>query len=197
MRRSIRAAVVIAVSVIALAASSAFAQTGPSEIEQLKQELQRMQERLQKLEQQQQPAAPTPAPVLVQRPGEREILLEREHPLEVLGLPKPEIGGVRISGFFVGSANYNSHIQMVPEFAGSIPVSSEPRRTDFRFDQFSIGAFKTFAPWLSAGASLEVERHGHRHTHGFDPDFGCPSGGAPCTEPFGSEEATTDVRLHR
>src|SRR5213083_559641 len=196
MRRSIRAAVVIAVSVIALAASSAFAQTGPSEIEQLKQELRRMQERLQKLEQQQQPAAPTPAPVLVQRPGEREILLEREHPLEVLGLPKPEIGGVRISGFFVGSANYNSHIQMVPEFAGSIPVSSEPRRTDFRFDQFSIGAFKTFAPWLSAGASLEVERHGHRHSHGFDPDFGCPGGGL-CTEQLGTEEIETEVSLHR
>src|SRR5438046_7687945 len=204
MRRSIRAAVVIAVSVIALAASSAFAQTGPSETEQLKQGGRRMQERLQKLEQQQQPAAPTPAPVLVQRPGEREILLEREHPLEVLGLPKPEIGGVRISGFFVGSANYNSHIQMVPEFAGSIPVSSEPRRTDFRFDQFSIGAFKTFAPWLSAGASLEVERHGHRHSHGFDQPagsdpsgFGCPGSGTSCTEQFGAEEITTEVSLHR
>src|SRR5438552_8358458 len=196
MRRSIRAAVVIAVSVIALAASSAFAQTGPSEIEQLKQELRRMQERLQKLEQQQQPAAPTPAPVLVQRPGEREILLEREHPLEVLGLPKPEIGGVRISGFFVGSANYNSHIQMVPEFAGSIPVSSEPTRTDFRFDQFSIGAFKTFSPWLSAGASIEVERHGHRHSHGFDLDFGCPGTGT-CIEQFGTEAIETEISLHR
>src|SRR5438128_6745274 len=197
MRRSIRAAVVIAVSVIALAASSAFAQTGPSEIEQLKQELRRMQERLQKLEQQQQPAAPTPAPVLVQRPGEREIQLEREHPLEVLGLPKPEVAGVRITGFFVGSANYNSHIQMVPEFAGSAPVSSEPRRTDFRFDQFTIGANKTFASWLSAGASLEVERHAHRHSHGFDPDFGCPSSGGLCVEQFGSEDTDTEVTLHR
>jgi hypothetical protein len=131
------------------------------------------------------------------RPGEREIQLEREHPLETLGLPKPEVGGVRISGFFVGSANYNSHIQMVPELAGGAPVSSEPHRTDFRFDQFTIGAFKTFAPWLSAGASLEVERHSHRHTHGFDPDFGCESAGGPCIEQFGSEEATTEVSLHR
>ena len=221
MRRSIRAAVVIAVSVIALAASSAFAQTGPSEIEQLKQELRRMQERLQKLEQQQPQAPPPsppaagaatgptaapgsgaaaaqapPAPVLAQRPGEREIQLEREHPFEVLGLPKPELGGVRFSGFFVGSANYNSHIQMVPEFAGSIPVSSEPRRTDFRFDQFSFGAFKTFAPWLSAGASIEVERHGHRHSHGFDPDFGCPGSGL-CVEQFGAEGIETEVNLHR
>src|SRR5881409_3845116 len=106
MRRSIRAAIVVAVSVIALAPSPGLAQTGPSEIEQLKQELRRMQERLQKLEQQQQTVPATAPPsgaaaaqaapptVLVQRPGEREILLE--HPLEVLGLPKPELGGVRI-----------------------------------------------------------------------------------------------------
>src|SRR5213082_4168541 len=95
---------------------------------------------------------------------EREVSLDREE----ASMPSA-LAGVRFSGFFVGSANYNSHIQMVPEFAGSIPVSSEPRRTDFRFDQFSFGAFKTFAPWLSAGASLEVERHAHRHSHGFDP----------------------------
>src|SRR5437867_4374788 len=205
MRRSIQTAIVV--TVIAVAASSAFAQTGPSEIEQLKQDLRRMQERLQKLEQQQAAPSPAPtsgtaaaqappAPVLAQRPGEREINLEREHPLEVLGLPKPELGGVRFSGFFVGSANYNSHIQMVPEFAGSIPVSSEPRRTDFRFDQFSFGAFKTFAPWLSAGASIEVERHGHRHSHGFDPDFGCPGSGL-CVEQFGAEGIETEVSLHR
>ena len=33
--------------------------------------------------------------------------------------------GVRVSGFFVGSANYNSHVQLVPEFAGSGPLTSE------------------------------------------------------------------------
>ena len=104
--------------------------------------------------------------------------------------------GVRLSGFFVGSANYNSHIQMVPEFAGSAPVTSEPTRIDYRFDQFSIGAFKTFSSWLSAGASIEVERHGHRHSHGFDPDFGCPGTGT-CTEQFGSEEIETEISLHR
>ena len=42
MRKSIRAAIVVAVSVVALTASSAFAQTGPSEIEQLKQDLRRI-----------------------------------------------------------------------------------------------------------------------------------------------------------
>jgi hypothetical protein len=146
------------------------------------------------------PALPLSAqapPAVAPRPGEREIRLEREHPLETLGLPKPEIGGARISGFFVGSANYNSHIQMVPEFAGNAPVSSEPRSLDFRFDQFTIGAFKTFSPWLSAGASIEVERHGHRHSHGFDPTFGCPGSGTSCVEQFGSEDITTEVSLHR
>ena len=123
---------------------------------------------------------------------------EREVSLEDSSMQGPsfEVAGVRLSGFFVGSANYNSHIQMVPEFAGSAPVSSEPTRIDYRFDQFSIGAFKTFAPWLSAGASIEVERHGHRHSHGFDPDFGCP-GTDPCTEQFGTEAIETEISLHR
>ena len=123
-----------------------------------------------------------------------EISLDRD---ETTGLqPDLQALGVRISGFFVGSFNYNSRIQMVPEFAGSAPVSSEPTRTDFRFDQFSIGAFKTFSTWLSAGASIEVERMGHRHVHGFDPDFGCPGTG-PCVEQFGAEPIETEVSLHR
>jgi putative OmpL-like beta-barrel porin-2 len=199
----------------------------PTEVEALKQELRRMQDRLQRLEQSQQgnqaqqqrqapgpppeavpvasPSPPLPialpfaaqaaqaAPAVAPRPGERE----REHPLETLGLPKPELGGARISGFFVGSANYNSHIQMVPEFAGNAPVSSEPKSLDFRFDQFTIGAFKTFSPWLSAGASIEVERHAHRHSHGFDPAFGCPGSSTSCVERFGAEDITTVVSLHR
>jgi hypothetical protein len=109
---------------------------------------------------------------------------------------RPDIAGVRFSGSFVGSANYNSHIQMVPEFAGAAPVSSEAGSVDARFDQFTLGAFKTFASWLSVGASIEVERHGHRHTHGRDPDFGCPGAGA-CIEQFGAEEPETEVSLHR
>ena len=208
MRRLLGSAVIGSVALLALSPLPCFAQAaGAAEIELLRQEMRRLQERLQKIEQARAPApaaAPVVVPVAAQappvvapRPGERELQLEREHPLETLGLPIPEVAGLRISGFFVGSANYNSHIQMVPEFAGGAPVSSEPHRTDFRFDQFTIGAFKTFAPWLSAGASLEVERHSHRHTHGFDPDFGCLSSGAPCTEQFGSEAATTEVSLHR
>jgi hypothetical protein len=146
------------------------------------------------------PARPDPGPLAQgppPAPGEREIILEREHPFEAIGLYKPEVAGFRISGFFVGSANYNSHIQMVPEFAGSAPVSSEPGQVDFRFDQFTIGVFRTFAPWLSAGASIEIERHGHRHTHGMDPDFGCPGIGTTCVEQFGAEEIETEVNLHR
>src|SRR5712664_3227108 len=131
---------------------------------------------------------------------EREIPLEPGDPGLSHG-PAFEVAGVRLSGFFVGSANYNSRIQMVPEFAGSAPVSSEPTRTDFRFDQFSIGAFKTFSRWLSAGASIEVERHGHRHSHGFDPAFGCPGTvvgpAGTCIEQFGTEAIQTEVSLHR
>src|SRR5439155_7949188 len=128
-----------------------FAQTAaPTEVEALKQELRRMQDPLQRLEQsqqgnqaQQQRQAPGPPPAVLPlaaqapptvapRPGEYQVQLEREHPLETVGLPKPEVAGVRISGFFVGSANYNSNIPMVTELAGNAPVSSEPKSLDFR-----------------------------------------------------------------
>ena len=225
MYRSIRRAAARAALLVVLTPWPSSAQAPLSEMEQLRQEVRQLRERLQRLEQQPQPAAvapapvpvpavsqvppPAPSPALIQsptltqaapvapRPGEREVILEREHPFEVLGLSKPELAGVRIAGFFVGSANYNTKIQMVPEFAGSAPVSSEPRSVDFRFDQFTIGAYKTFAPWLSAGASLEVERHSHRHTHGFDPDFGCPGVNTLCIEQFGSESPETEINLHR
>jgi Putative beta-barrel porin-2, OmpL-like. bbp2 len=127
-------------------------------------------------------AQPSPPPGPDDTP-EREIAL-------------PELSGLRLSGFFVGSGNYNSRIQMVPEFAGGAPVSSEPSRVDFRFDQFSIGAFRRFGSWLFAAASIEVERHSQRHSHGFAPDFGCV-GPDPCVEQFGTEAIETEVSLHR
>ena len=147
---------------------------------------------------------PTPPPVspemvTAQVPpttGEREIKLERDHPFEVVGLPKPEVAGFRIGGFFVGSVNFNNRLQLNPEFAGNAPASSRPGEVDFRFDQFTIGVYKNFAPWLSAGASMEVERHGHVHSHGFDPVFGCPGTGL-CVEQFGAEPIETEVSLHR
>src|SRR2546425_11486667 len=115
--------------------SPALGQTASSEVEALRQEIQKLQERLNRLEQSQrapgppvvppsaQAPAPPPAPTvqLPPRPGEREVLLERSHPLEVIGLPKPEVGTLRLSGFFVGSFNYDNRIQMVPEFAGGAP----------------------------------------------------------------------------
>ncbi len=127
-------------------------------------------------------AQPSPPPGPEETP-EREISL-------------PDLGSLRLSGFFVGSGNYNSRIQMVPEFAAGAPVSSEPGHIDFRFDQFSIGAFRTFGSWLSAAASIEVERHSQRHSHGFAPDFGCV-GPDPCVEQFGTEAIETEVSLHR
>jgi Putative beta-barrel porin-2, OmpL-like. bbp2 len=144
------------------------------------------------------PAAPdsTVAQAPPPAPGEREINLEREHPLEAVGLAKPEVAGFRISGFFLGSANYNNRIQIVPEFAGGSFATSEPGQLNFSFDKFTIGVYRTFAPWLSAGASIAIEQHKIRHSHGFDPDFGCP-GTAPCVEQFGAEEPETEVDLHR
>src|SRR5207237_8463484 len=90
---------------------------------------------------------------------EREISLDREE----ASIPSAP-AGLRFSGFFVGSANYTSRIQMVPEFAGSAPVSSEPRRTDYTFDQFSPGVSKAFATSRVAGPSIEIAAHGHRHS---------------------------------
>lgn len=206
MRKLVALSVVLAVALALSLASPARGQ-GPttSEIDALRQELQRLQERLRALEDNQrpeqgrrrleqvaQPAPPGPPP----RPGEREITLEKEHPLETLGLPKPEIAGARFSGFFSSSASYNSHIQMVPEFAGGGQALADPESVNFRFDTFLFGVSKSFASWLSAGAWIEVESHRDRHTHGFDPTFGCPGAGL-CIERFGTEEAETEVELHR
>jgi hypothetical protein len=139
-----------------------------------------------------------------QTPPEREIQLPpqlppgavRESPLELIGLRKPDIAGLRISAFVVGSFSYNSALQMVPEFAGGAPALADPGSTNFRFDKFGLSVAKTFAPWLSAGASIEVESHRDRHTHGFDPRFGCPGTGT-CIERFGAEAAETEINLDR
>jgi hypothetical protein len=202
MRWSVAVLIVVAM----LAPVPARAQVPRSEVELLREEIRKLQERLDRLERgvQPPPAAtpPAAAPPVVQapapepRPGEREISLDREHPFEVIGLPKPEIAGFRFGGFFVGSASYNSHIQMVPEFAGGAPALADAGSVNFRFDKFGFGVSKTFTSWLSAHASIEVERHRDRHSHGFDPAFGCPGGG-PCVEQFGAEEPETEVDLDK
>lgn len=102
----------------------------------------------------------------------------------------------RITTFLVGSYNYQSRIQMVPEFAGGASAASEPGATNFRFDKFGIGVVQRFTSWLTASANAEVELHADRHSHGFDPAFGCP-GTDPCVEQFGAEEPEVLVALDR
>src|SRR5215831_10815739 len=140
-----------------------------------------------------------PMVCLAQAPGEREVQLESTRMpsgtlFDALGLSRPEFGGLRLSAFVVGSFSYNSRLQLVPEFAGNTPALADPGSTNFRFDKFGLRVAKTFAPWLSASASFEVESHRDRHSHGFDPDFGCPGTGL-CIERFGAEEATTETNL--
>ena len=127
---------------------------------------------------------------------EKPVSVGQETPLEALGLPRAAVGGARITGFLVGSFSYNSRIQMVPEFAGGAPALSDPGATNFRFDKFGLALSKVFSPWLSASAAMEVESHRDRHTHGFDPLFGCPGTGT-CIERFGSEELETHVSLDK
>jgi hypothetical protein len=203
---SVIAAVLVALAPLLPEPARAQAPAAREELEALKRELERLQERIHRLEREQaRPVAAPPAPVTAAPPpvaaappvaGEREVQLEREHLFETFGLPRPEIAGTRFFGFFVGSASWNSHIQMVPEFAGGAPTKADPGHLNFRFDRFGFGVAKTFTDWLSANASIEVESHRDRHTHGFDPAFGCPGAG-PCFERFGAEEAETDVNLDK
>ncbi len=120
-------------------------------------------------------------------------------PLETLGVPQLEIFGTKISGFLIGSLNYNSHLQMVPDFAGGAAALADPGRTNFRFDKFGLAFNKVFAPWLFASAAIEVENHRDRHTHlisATDPNRrGCPVGVA--CERFGAEEPETEINLDR
>lgn len=191
-----------------------------SEMEKLRAEMEKMkakheaemkalQERLIKLEEGQgvTAAVANPVPIASAQEGEKEIKLpprvdplpERGSLLEAAGLPRTEIFGARIGGFFVGSLSYNSDLQTVPEFAGGAPALSDARRSNFRFDKFGLGISKTFASWLSASATIEVESHRDRHTHlitAADPNRrGCPAGLA--CERFGAEEAETEIVLDK
>jgi Putative beta-barrel porin-2, OmpL-like. bbp2 len=151
------------------------------------------------------PPAPPPTPaglVAAQAPpptpGEKEVSF-LEHPLNLIGLPKPEIGGFRFRGFFVASANYNSHIQIVPEFAGGAEAKSAPGNLNFRFDKFGLGVSRVFADWLYAGATMEVESHADSHSHLIDATtatrLGCPPGIA--CERFGAETPATEAVLDK
>lgn len=184
------------------------------EVEILRKEMQEMktlyeermkelQERLKRLEETSAPVAASASTPSPQSLEEKEVILapptERENLLETLGLPKPEIAGAKIGGFFVGSLSYNSDIQMVPEFAGGVEAKADHNQWNFRFDKFAIGFSKVFAPWLSASAAIEVESHRDRHTHLIgktdETRFGCPTGRA--CERFGAEAAETEVVLDK
>ena len=189
----------------------AWAQVSAAEVQAIKDEIQKLTDRLMRLEQSARPtAAAAPAapagpaaamqpPAVAPAPGEREIDMEREHIFETVGLPKPEVGGVKFGGFFVGSFSYNSHVQMVPEFAGGAQALADPGRSNFRFNKFGFGVSKSFAAWLSAGAAIEVESHRDAHSHliaaGDADRRGCPAGQA--CERFGAETPTTEVVLDK
>lgn len=110
--------------------------------------------------------------------------------------PASEFTSLRMSGFLVGSVSHNSKLQMVPEFAGGTPALSNPGAVNFGFDKVGLSFARMLAPWLTASAAIEVESHRDRHSHGFDPDFGC-FGDGPCVERFGAEEPEVVVNLDR
>jgi hypothetical protein len=139
-----------------------------------------------------------PAFAQASRSEERPLDLDRGG-LPVLGLPvgdPEEAQKTRVAGFVVGSFSYNSHIQLVPEFAGGAQALADAGSTNFRFDKFGLGLSKVFAPWLFGSVAVEVESHRDRHSHGFDPNFGCPGAGT-CIERFGTEEPETEAALDR
>jgi putative OmpL-like beta-barrel porin-2 len=110
--------------------------------------------------------------------------------------PASDFTALRMSGFLLGSVSYNSKLQMVPEFAGGTPALSNPGAVNFGFDKVGLSFARMLAPWLTASAAIEVESHRDRHSHGFDPDFGC-FGEGPCVERFGAEEPSVEVNLDR
>ena len=96
MNRLLSAFAIVMLLIGPWGAATALGQTS-SEVEALRQEIQKLQDRLNRLEQSQRAPAPGVPPAattaqLAPRPGEREIQLDRQHPLEIIGLPKPEIG---------------------------------------------------------------------------------------------------------
>ena len=107
------------------------------------------------------------------------------------------LGELEISGFAVGSASWNSHIQLVPEFAGGAQALADPRQVNFRFDKFGIAFTKRFGPTLSVSAAVEVESHRDKHSHlRTNPATQCVGVPTPC-ESFGAETPTTESTLDK
>ena len=107
------------------------------------------------------------------------------------------LGELEISGFAVGSASWNSAIQMVPEFAGGAPALAAPRQVNFRFDKVGVALGKRFGPTLSVSAAFEVENHKDAHSHlRTNPLTQCVNAPVPC-ESFGAETPATESTLDK
>jgi hypothetical protein len=107
------------------------------------------------------------------------------------------LGELEISGFAVGSINYSSHIQMVPEFAGGAAALSDPRQLNFRFDKVGVALGKRFGSTLSVSAAFEIESHKDKHSHlRTNPTTQCVGTPAPC-ESFGAETPATESTLDK
>jgi hypothetical protein len=107
------------------------------------------------------------------------------------------LGELEISGFAVGSASWNSALQMVPEFAGGAAALAAPRQVNFRFDKVGVALSKRFGPTLSVSAAFEVESHKDAHSHlRTNPATQCVNVPAPC-ESFGAETPATESTLDK
>ena len=107
------------------------------------------------------------------------------------------LGQLEISGFAVGSASWNSHVQLVPEFAGGAQALADPRQVNFRFDKVGVALTKRFGSTLSVSAAFEVESHKDKHSHlRTDPATQCVGVPTPC-ESFGAETPTTESTLDK
>ena len=129
--------------------------------------------------------------------------LAQERPVS---LDAPSLGGTRprmlgeleISGFAVGSASWNSAVQMVPEFAGGAAALADPRQVNFRFDKVGVALTKRFGPTLSVSAAFEVESHKDKHSHlRTNPGTQCIDGTPVPCESFGAETPATESTLDK
>ena len=107
-------------------------------------------------------------------------------------------GDLVISGFAVGSASWNSAIQMVPEFAGGAPALAMPGQVNFRFDKVGVALSKRFGATLSVMAAFEIESHKDAHSHlRTNPATQCIGGAPVPCESFGAETPTTESTLDK
>jgi hypothetical protein len=147
------------------------------------------------------------AVLLLVATGAHDVAAEQRFSPDGAGAPEPTQPGVEpppslnLTGFFVGSFNYSSALQIVPDASGAVSAASDPGRTSFRFDKFGLGVSRVFNHWLSAAAAIEAESHRDRHSHLVGRDgaasarFDCPVGRA--CERWGLEPTDVEVGLDR